>query len=54
MPFYRMTVTLEMTDDIEADSPEEAFQILSDDAMGGGTWDYVYEELDDDGTPLYD
>ena len=48
MPIYRMTVTLEMTDDIEADSPEEAFQILSDDAMAGGSWDWTYEELDED------
>ena len=37
MPLYRMTVTLEMTDDIEADSPEEAFAQLSEDAMAGGS-----------------
>ena len=54
MPFYQMTVTLEMTDYIRADSPEEAFQILSDDAMSGGSWDYSYEEVDEDGLPLYD
>lgn len=54
MPFYKMTVTLEMTDYVRADSPEEAFQILSDDAMSGGSWDYSYEEVDEDGLPLYD
>lgn len=52
MPFYRMTVYLEMTDDVEADSPEEAFIQLSNDAMAGGSWDYSYEELDEDGIPI--
>lgn len=51
MPFYKMTVTLEMTDYIEADSPEEAFQILSEDAISGGSLDYNYEELDEDDMP---
>lgn len=32
MPIYWMTVTLEMTDEVEADTPEEAFVILSNDA----------------------
>ena len=52
MPLYQMTVTLEMTDFVEADSPEEAFEILSEDAMSGGSWDYNYEviEGDDDET----
>ena len=54
MPFYKMTVTLEMTDYVTADSPEEAFQILSHDAMSGGSQDYSYEEVDEDGLPLYD
>ena len=48
MPLYQMTVTLEMTDFVEADSPEEAFEILSEDAMRGGSWDYDYEEIDDE------
>lgn len=52
MPLYRMTVILEMTDDVEADSPEEAFIELSNDAMAGGSWDYTYEELDENGIPL--
>lgn len=48
MPKYRMTVTLEMTDDVEADSPEEAFLELSNDAMAGGSWDWNYELIDDE------
>jgi hypothetical protein len=40
MPLYQMTVTLEMTDFVEADSPEEAFEILSNDAMNGGDWQW--------------
>lgn len=48
MPLYRMTVILEMTDDIEADSPEEAFVQLSEDAMAGGSWDYTYEVIEED------
>ena len=48
MPLYRMTVTLEMTDDVEADSPEEAFAQLSEDAMAGGSWDYTYEVVEED------
>ena len=46
MPKYYITVTLEMSDYVEADSPEEAFEILSDDAMRGGSWDYTYEEVE--------
>ena len=48
MPRYLMTVMLEMTDEVEADTPEEAFIILSNDAMAGGDWDYNYEIIDDD------
>lgn len=48
MPLYRMTVILEMTDDIEADSPEEAFAQLSEDAMRGGSWDCTYEIVEED------
>lgn len=48
MPLYRMTVILEMTDDVEADSPEEAFLELSEDAMAGGSWDYTYEVIEED------
>ena len=48
MPKYLMTVTLEMEDEVEADTPEEAFLILSEAAMSGGDWDYNYEIIDDD------
>lgn len=37
---YLINVILEMEDWVEADSPEEAFEILSDDAMGGGDWQW--------------
>lgn len=46
---YLMTVTLSMTDVVEADTPEEAFEELSDDAMSGGSWEWTYEEIDDEG-----
>lgn len=48
MPLYQMTVTLEMSDFVEANSPEEAFEILSEDAMRGGTWDYEYQKIEDE------
>lgn len=42
---YKVWVRLECEyDDIEADSPEEAFRIASDAAMDGGSWDYQVEE----------
>lgn len=47
MPKYHVWVCLEMEDDVEADSPEEAFHILSDDAMAGGTWDYHVDEIEE-------
>jgi len=38
---YRVWVKLEMEyDDIEADSPEEAFEIASDWDISSGCWDY--------------
>ena len=47
MPIYKVWVRLECEyDDIEADSEEEAFQIASDSAMGGGSWDYQVEEVE--------
>ena len=46
---YKVWVCLEETyDDIEADSEEEAFQIASDDAMGGGSWAWNAELIEDD------
>jgi hypothetical protein len=47
MKTYRVWVCLECEyDDIEAESEEEAFQIASDAAMSGGTWDWRIEEID--------
>ena len=39
---YKVWVCLETEyDDIEADSEEEAFQIASDAAMAGGSWEWT-------------
>ena len=47
MAIYKEWVRLECEyGDIEADSEEEAFQIASDAAMGGGSWDYQVEEVE--------
>ena len=35
---YWVEVELTMADEVEADSPEEAFEILSTDAISGGDW----------------
>lgn len=49
MAIYKVWVRLECEyDDIEAESEEEAFHIASDAAMGGGTWDYFVEEVEDE------
>ena len=49
MPIYKVCVRLECEyDDIEADSEEEAFHIASDAAMGGGSWDYSVEEVENE------
>ena len=40
MPLYEVWVRLEMEGTIEADSPEEAFEMMSEDAMAGGSWDW--------------
>jgi ABC-type nitrate/sulfonate/bicarbonate transport system substrate-binding protein len=37
---YLINVILEMQDWVEADSPEEAFEILSNDAMSCGDWQW--------------
>lgn len=47
MAIYKVWVRLECEyNDIEADSEEEAFQIASDAAMNGGSWDYQVEEVE--------
>lgn len=44
---YRVWVCLETEyDDIEADSPEEAFLIASEAAMSGGIWQYTAEPVE--------
>jgi hypothetical protein len=49
MAIYRVWVCLEAEyDDIEADSEDEAFVIASDAAMGGGSWQYTVEKVEDD------
>ena len=48
MPIYKVWVRLECEyDDIEADSQEEAFLIASDAAIGGGSWDYQVENVEE-------
>ena len=49
MPKYRVWVCLECEyNDIEADNEEEAFIIASDAAMGGGSWAWNVEEIEDE------
>ncbi len=48
MAIYKVWVCLEETyDDIEADSPEDAFIQASDFAMSGGTWTWEIKEVED-------
>ena len=42
---YLMRVVLELEDEVEANTPEEAFLILSDCAISGGDWGYTYKEI---------
>ena len=46
---YFVKVRLEMEDYVEADNEEEAFQILSEDAMSGGSWEWTAEPMGEDG-----
>lgn len=49
MAKYRVWVRLEAEfDDIEADSEDEAFVIASDDAMGGSSWEWNAELIEED------
>lgn len=45
---YWVEVKLTMQDEVEANSPEEAFEIVSEYAVRGGDWDYDYEEIEDE------
>ena len=47
MGVYRVRVILdEEYDDIEADNEEEAFELASDYAMSGGSWEYEVEKVE--------
>lgn len=45
---YWVEVELTMSDEVEADSPEEAFEILSSAAISGGDWGFNWEEIEED------
>lgn len=48
MKKYKVRVILDETyDDIEADTPEEAFIIASDFAISGGSWNYNCELIEE-------
>lgn len=44
---YWIKVMCEMEDEVEADSPEEAFEIMVDEAKVWGDWDYQFMEVED-------
>ena len=45
---YWVEVELIMNDEVEADSPEEAFEILSNAAINSGDWTWSCTELEED------
>ena len=46
---YKVWVRLEAEyDDIEANSKEEAFQIASDAAMSGGSWEWYVAPIEEE------
>ena len=48
MPKYKVWVRLECEyDDIEAEDEDDAFLQASDYAIGGGSWDWIVEEIED-------
>ena len=54
MALYSVHVVLDMTyDDIEADSPDEAFDIATDAAISGGDWGGDVQLIADDDA-MYD
>ena len=48
MPMYEVWVRLEMEGIVEADSPDEAFEIMSDDAIADGSWESKVIEIEED------
>ena len=45
---YWIKVTCEFEDEVEADTPEEAFEIMVDEAKAWGYWDYQCKEIEDE------
>ena len=45
---YWVEVELIMSDEVEADSPEQAFEILSDAAISGGDWLWSCTPIEDE------
>lgn len=45
---YWIEVELTMSDEVEANSPEEAFEILSDAAISGGNWVWSCTEVEEE------
>lgn len=45
---YDMHVELILDDIVEANTPEEAFEILSDCAINGGDWRWDYKEIEEE------
>jgi len=45
---YWVEVELTMADEVEANSPEEAFDILSNDAVKNGEWLWSATEMEED------
>lgn len=45
---YWIKVMCEMEDEVEADTPEEAFEIMVDEAKAWGYWDYQCKEIEDE------
>jgi hypothetical protein len=46
MKKYFVRVILEMEDEVEAETPEDAFEIVSDNAIDGGDWQWDFEEIE--------
>ena len=46
---YNVHVKLDCSyDNVEAESKEEAFEIVSDSAIAGGAWNYHVEKIEDE------
>lgn len=45
---YKVHVELIFDDEVEAENEYEAFEIVSDYAIEGGTWNYHVEKMEDE------